>query len=222
MAYWTGMWPRRRRRSEMRCGKRLSLIFLALLLASASLWAFPGRGGEKAAELTAEPVTVTTMEPTEEAESQKITSGTPSETISTEPSGQQKNSLEKAVAIADSGSFLVGSKFDELLFNLTEAQKDSEAAEIASAEKDAEIAALKDDLAEAEKETGTKAYIMVEGILGFETGIPQFGTGVTLGTRIGNSLMVELGADYMIGGLNGYNQFSLDNFEFRAGIGWMF
>ena len=206
----------------MRCGKRLSLIFLALLLASASLWAFPGRGGEKAAELTAEPVTVTTMEPTEEAESQKTTSGTPSETISTEPSGQQKNSLEKAVAIADSGSFLVGSKFDELLFNLTEAQKDAAVAEKASEEKDAEIASLKKDLAKAEKETGTKAYIMFDGIIGFENMIPQFGVSASLGTRLGNSLMLEVGADYMIGGMNGYNQFSLDNFEFRAGVGWMF
>lgn len=206
----------------MRCGKRLSLIFLALLLASASLWAFPGRGGEKAAELTSEPATVMTMEPTEEAESQKTISGTPSETTSTELSDSQKNSLEKAVAIADSGSILIGSKYDELLFNLTEAQKDAAIAEKASEEKDAEIASLKKDLAKAEKETGTKAYIMFDGIIGFENMIPQFGVSASLGTRLGNSLMLEVGADYMIGGMNGYNQFSLDNFEFRAGVGWMF
>ena len=201
MAYWTGMWPRRRRRSEMRCGKRLSLIFLALLLASASLWAFPGRGETET--VTVQSPTVTTTELMQEAES-------------------QKNSLEKAVAIADSGSILIGSKYDELLFNLTEAQKDAAVAEKASEEKDAEIASLKKDLAKAEKETGTKAYIMFDGIIGFENMIPQFGVSASLGTRLGNSLMLEVGADYMIGGMNGYNQFSLDNFEFRAGVGWMF
>lgn len=158
----------------------------------------------------------------QEAESQKTISGTPSETISTELSDSQKNSLEKAVAIADSGSILIGSKYDELLFNLTEAQKDAAVAEKASEQKDAEIASLKKDLAKAEKETGTKAYIMLDGIIGFENMIPQFGVSASLGTRLGNSLMLEVGADYMIGGMDGYNQFSLDNFEFRAGVGWMF
>lgn len=204
----------------MRCGRKLSLILLALLLACSSLWAFPGRG-EKEAVIVQSP-TVTTTELIQEAELQKNTSGTPSEDISTEQNSLQKNSLEKAVEIVDSGSILIGSKYDELLFNLDAAQKDAAAAEKASAEKDREIASLKDDLAKAEKETGTKAYIMLDGILGFETGIPQFGAGLTVGTRLGNSLMVELGADYMIGGMNGFNQFSLDNFEFRAGLGWMF
>lgn len=204
----------------MRCGKRLSLIFLALLLASASLWAFPGRGETET--VTVQSPTVTTTELMQEAESQKTTSGTPSEITSTELSDSQRNSLEKAVAIADSGSILIGSKYDELLFNLTEAQKDAAVAEKASDEKDAEIASLKKDLAKAEKETGTKAYIMFDGIIGFENTIPQFGVSASLGTRLGNSLMLEVGADYMIGGMNGYNQFSLDNFEFRAGVGWMF
>lgn len=204
----------------MRCGRKLSLILLALLLVCSSLWAFPGRG-EKEAVIVQSP-TVTTTELMQEAEPQNNTSGTLSEDISTEQNSSQKNSLEKAVEIADSGSILIGSKYDELLFNLTEAQKDAAVAEKASEQKDAEIASLKKDLAKAEKETGTKAYIMLDGIIGFENMIPQFGVSASLGTRLGNSLMLEVGADYMIGGMNGYNQFSLDNFEFRAGVGWMF
>ena len=82
-----------------------------------------------------------------------------------------------------------------------------------------------DRIAELEAETGTRAYLMVDGIIGFENTVPTYGAGLTLGTRIGNHLMVELGADYMIGKFeNGMTikQFSIDNFEFRASIGWMF
>ena len=63
---------------------------------------------------------------------------------------------------------------------------------------------------------------MLDGIVALDDMIPQYGVGLTVGSRIGNSLMVEVGADYMIGGNDGYNSFSLDNFEFRAGVGWMF
>ena len=81
---------------------------------------------------------------------------------------------------------------------------------------------LESGQAAAEEETGTKAYLMLDGIMGFEDMIPQFGVGATIGTRVGNSLMAEIGADYMIGGMDGYNQFDIDNFRFRAGVGWMF
>ena len=63
---------------------------------------------------------------------------------------------------------------------------------------------------------------MLDGIVGFEDLLPQFGVGVTLGTRIGSSLMLELGVDYDIGGIDGYNEISMDNLQFRCGIGWMF
>lgn len=79
-----------------------------------------------------------------------------------------------------------------------------------------------DRLAELEAEAGTKAYLMLDGIVGFKDSIPQFGAGVTVGARIGSDLMVEAGADYMIGGVDGLNRWSLDNWQFRAGVGWMF
>lgn len=204
----------------MRCGRKSSLILLAFLAVCSSLWAFPGRAEEKAVIVPSP--TVTTTEPMQEAELQKNTSGTLSETILPEQNSSQKRSLEKAVEIADSGSLLIGSKYDELLFNLDAAQKDADAAEKASAEKDKEIAALKEDLAKAENETGTKPYLMLDGIVGFDDMKPEFGVGLTVGTRIGKDFMVEVGADYMIGTLDSYNDFSLDSWEFHAGIGWMF
>ena len=196
----------------MKCGRKSSLIFLVLLVASYSLWAFPGRAEEKI--VTPPPTTVTMTEQTGEAGLQKTISGTPSEDTSAEP-------LEKAVEIADSGSLLVGSKYDELLFNLSEAQKDAASAERAAKAKDSEIRDLKDALVRAERETGTKVYVMIDGVLAFDEMKPLYGLGLTIGSRIGNNLMVEIGAGYMINGKDN-NKLSLDNYEFRAGIGWMF
>ena len=82
-----------------------------------------------------------------------------------------------------------------------------------------------DRIAELEKATKTRAYLMLDGIVGFEGMIPTYGAGLTLGTRLGNHLMLELGADYMIGKFDHgmtIKQFSIDNFEFRASVGWMF
>lgn len=82
-----------------------------------------------------------------------------------------------------------------------------------------------DRIAELEKAAGTRAYLMLDGIIGFEGLIPTYGAGLTLGTRLGNNLMLELGADYTIGKFEGgmtIKNFSIDNFEFRASIGWMF
>ena len=82
-----------------------------------------------------------------------------------------------------------------------------------------------DRIAELEKAAGTRGYLMLDGIIGFENVVPTYGVGLTLGTRLGNNLMLELGADYMIGKFESgmtIKQFSIDNFEFRAGIGWMF
>lgn len=200
----------------MRCGRRSSLIFLALLLASASLWAFPGRGGVESAAAAA----ITMTEATPEAEPQRTGSGEASETTSKEPRGSLKDSVKEAREIVD-GTVMVGGKGELELILETIADKTA-AAEKASAAKDAEISDLKARLAEAEEEAGTKAYLMLDGIVGFENVLPQFGVGVTLGSRIGDSLMVELGADYMIGGIDGYNEFDIDNFRFRAGVGWMF
>ena len=205
----------------MRCGRKYAIFFLALLLASSSLWAFPGRG-EAVPETS--PVTVAavamTEEPTAEAPAQNAGSGTVSEETSNGHNDSLKNSVKEAQKIVET-SMVVGGKSELELVLDTIAEK-TEAAEASSAEKDTEIADLREKLYDAEKEGGTKAYLMLDGIVGFEHAVPQFGVGLTVGTRLGNSLMLELGADYMIGGIDGYNKFSVDNFQFRCGVGWMF
>ena len=171
------------------------------------------------AEKEEEPIVIeapiaTTEAPTAEEQSQNELSGTTLNDTSTEPSP----SLEKAEA----GRRLNGDEALELYFTLVEARGEVKAARASSEAKSAEIADLKARLAAAEEEAGTKAYLMLDGIVGFEDLLPQFGVGVTLGTRIGSSLMLELGVDYDIGGIDGYNEISMDNLQFRCGIGWMF
>ena len=86
--------------------------------------------------------------------------------------------------------------------------------------------ALAADLAKAmdsKEKSGTRAYMMLDGILGFSEGYPSYGLGLTVGTRLGNSLMVELGADYILGAnRKEVRNYSVDKWTFRAGIGWMF
>lgn len=78
-------------------------------------------------------------------------------------------------------------------------------------------------ISELDDETGTKAYLLLDGIVGFSDGYPSYGLGLTVGTRLGNNLMLELGTDYMFGAnLSELIDSSIDDWTFRAGIGWMF
>lgn len=199
--------------------KRLfrALLACSLLLSSAllPLGAWPMLQEEDGVEMICTPqITVTTEELTAEAESQKSTSGTVSKDTLEEPS--------RSLGKAQEGKRLSGDEALELYLAIAEATDEAKAARASSEAKSAEIAELKARLAKAEEETGSKPYLMLDGVIGIDNMIPQYGVGLTVGSRIGNSLMVEVGADYMIGGNDGYNLFSLDNFEFRAGVGWMF
>ena len=198
-------------RGSGRLCRVLLALSLLLFLALPQLAAWPMLQGKEAAE---EAAIAMTEEPIAEEASQKEPSGTALKDISTE----QSRSLEKA----EQGKRLNGDESEELYLTLVEARDEAKAARASSEAKSAEISALKARLAAAEEEAGTKAYLMLDGIVGFKDVIPQFGIGLTVGTRLGNSLMVELGADYMVGGMDGYSQFDIDNFQFRCGVGWMF
>ena len=198
-------------RGSGRLCRVLLALSLLLFLALPQLAAWPMLQGKEAAE---EAAIAMTEEPIAEEASQKEPSGTALKDISTE----QSRSLEKA----EQGKRLSGDESEELYLTLVEARDEAKAARASSEAKSAEISALKARLASAEEEAGTKAYLMLDGIVGFKDVIPQFGVGLTVGTRLGNSLMLELGADYMVGGMDGYSQFDIDNFRFRAGVGWMF
>lgn len=198
-------------RGSGRLCRVLLALSLLLFLALPQLAAWPMLQGKEAAE---EAAIAMTEEPIAEEASLKEPSGTALKDISTE----QSRSLEKA----EQGKRLSGDESEELYLTLVEARDEAKAARASSEAKSAEISALKARLASAEEEAGTKAYLMLDGIVGFKDVVPQFGIGLTVGTRLGNSLMVELGADYMIGGMDGYSQFDIDNFQFRCGVGWMF
>lgn len=198
-------------RGSGRLCRVLLALSLLLFLALPQLAAWPMLQGKEAAE---EAAIAMTEEPIAEEASQKEPSGTALKDISTE----QSRSLEKA----EQGKRLNGDESEELYLTLVEARDEAKAARASSEAKSAEISALKARLAAAEEEADTKAYLMLDGIVGFKDVIPQFGIGLTVGTRLGNSLMVELGADYMVGGMDGYSQFDIDNFQFRCGVGWMF
>lgn len=189
-----------------------SVLFLALL----PLGAWPmlqGGAGEELKHM--ETIIAMTAEPTVEEQSQNRPSGEASVTISEE----QSNSLERA----QEGKRLSGDEALELYLILAEAADEARTAESISEAKSAEISELKARLAKAEDETGTKAYMILDGLVGFDAGCPDYGVGLTIGTRIGNSMMIELGADYMLGdSLDDIVDFSLDDWTFRAGVGWMF
>lgn len=210
---------KKRRKDYGPGSKRLfrALLACSLLLSSALLplgaWPMLQESGKEEVICT-EQTTVMTSELTAEEPLQNEPSGTALKDTSEE----QPSSLGKA----QEGKRLSGDEALELYLAITEASREAKAARESSEAKSAEIAELKARLAKAEEETGSKPYLMLDGIVGIDSSIPQYGIGLTVGSRIGNSLMVEVGADYMIGGNDGYNLFSLDNFEFRAGIGWMF
>lgn len=196
--------------------RKLSIFLLVLLLASASVWAFPGRQtGLQEAEVIAISV------PEASAEQLKIDSGTPDGSISAEP--EASSAVLKAAAKTAEGKRLTNDEASVILSELDAAEADYAALEELSKEKDATIDKLSAENTRLSDETGTKAYLMLDGIVGFSEGRPDYGVGLTLGTRLGNSLMLELGADYMLGGdIRDVLDYSMDNWIFRAGVGWMF
>ena len=211
-------------------------LFLLLLVASpcfaASYWGalFPGNSEEGT------PIVLETQEPSEsQGESSQATPIEPPQTFDertlknlqrnlTKLQETQQNLEQKSIELENSTKEFVALSQNSLaLGEITDAQYEEMLATangLASA--NAEQA---DRIAELEKAAGTRAYLMLDGIIGFEDMVPAYGVGLTLGTRLGNNLMLELGADYTIGRFESgmtIKQFSIDNFEFRAGIGWMF
>lgn len=187
-----------------------SLVFLAV---SSSLWAFPGRVTGSQEESTTD---ISAAEVRDEE--QKTGSGTAPENMSTEHSQSSMASsvIEEKV---NEGRRLNNEDALALYDELVEVKANLKALRSASEDKDRMI----DELAKDAAEAGSKGYIFLDGILGFdEWNKPEYGIGLMLGARIGNSLMLNVGADYMIGGSLDNISFGLDRFTFRAGVGWMF
>lgn len=198
------------------CSKKLSMFLLVLLLASSLLWAFPGR-----VTSSQETVPFVTEAAATPAGEQKTLSGM----ISSEDWITQSQAPIEEQAIVNEIAADMGLSAEEsavLAENLSVVKEEIAAMRETSAAKEAvadELIKENAILAAKAEEAGSKAYIMLDGILSFENLLPQWGVGFTLGIRLGNSLMLEAGVDYQ---LNHSFDLSLDNWTFRAGVGWMF
>lgn len=181
--------------------RKSGIFLLVLLVVSFSLWAFPGR-----ATGSPEKTLIGMSVPEAPEGGQRTDSGKVLESILIKPSKS-----------------LTDQELETLKSKLLEAKKDYEALRLASIEKDAVIDALSEENSRMKDESGSKAYLMVDAIVGIEDALPEYGVGLTIGSRIGNSLMVEAGVDYMIGAsIADVKDFSIEDFTFRAGLGWMF
>lgn len=72
------------------------------------------------------------------------------------------------------------------------------------------------------KAKSSKAFARINGVMGFESNIPTLGIGGALGARLGDGLILELGANYMLGKFNEFPklELGLDNLTMSVGIGW--
>ena len=94
-----------------------------------------------------------------------------------------------------------------------------EAIETANVQQADDIARLD---AELRKANATKAYARVGGVLGFDSMVPTWGLTGALGIRLGESFLMETGVTYMMGSFTRPLdlQWSLDNLQVSASIGW--
>ncbi len=183
--------------------RKSGIFLLVLLVVSYSLWAFPGRAtgsGEKEVPIV------------------KVSEENPKE-----DSGKILESILIAPSVSSAPELEVEELKEILLTDLTAVRENLEVLKAESDRKDQKINDLEAENEKLAKESGSKMYIATEGILGFQDDIPEYGVGLTLGARIGNSLMLQAGVDYMLRStINDVINPSRNNISVRAGIGWMF
>lgn len=195
--------------------RRFGIFCLVLLVACCSLWAFPGR---VTASQETNPGDMA-VEAVEEPESNDFGTQQESELIESLPSSTALTAVDLVLTKIDDGKRISAREANIISSELAALQDDLAALEAISAEKDALIEELSKDV----KEAGTKAWIMVDTIIGLDSyGLPEYGLGLTLGARLGNSLMAQIGIDYTFMDMNGMKPWALNNASIRAGIGWMF
>ena len=196
----------------------LLVLSLLLLLALSPLAAWPT--GQDAGKDSAQD-TAMTEERTPEGQSQSSISGTASSQSSIEQLISQRESTSETEEKASEGKRLSRDESAELYYMLLEARDVAGALRDASDAKDDEIQSLKADLAKAEREAGTKPYLMLDGIVGFDDMKPEFGVGLTVGARIGDGLLLDVGAQYKLGTVNNFFITpSIENLMLSFSVGW--
>lgn len=119
-----------------------------------------------------------------------------------------KNSQENLELISEVRASLTGDMLSSL--NVLEVNNTRQADEIAYTQ------------GRLDKETGTKFFAKVNGIVGFKDSKPTWGVGTSIGLRVGSGFLIETGVNYMVGDFVSKPslEFDLDNLQIVAGIGW--
>ena len=234
----------------MKCGKRLSLCLLVLLLVSCSLWAFPGRRArtQELETLVVQEVqeeVLPVVPAVEEVEAPAVAEEAPvlpevveemhSENISNETSEAISNELKNLSENLNEKSKVSGKTLDDLKATLSLI---SAGVDAVTADRDELLALYQgqldqnakqaDDLAYLrgayDKETKTKAFAKVGAVIGFDKLMPTWGLSASLGARFGKGFLLEAGAQYMLGTFEPgnllYNEATLDNLAITTSIGW--
>ena len=84
-----------------------------------------------------------------------------------------------------------------------------------------EIVSLSEALKKSNK---SKGYVKLNGLIGCDDDMtPEYGAGLSIGFRAGKHLLLELGANYMVGSIsNPFYKFSMKNLVGVVSIGWEF
>ena len=84
-----------------------------------------------------------------------------------------------------------------------------------------EIVSLSEALKQSNK---SKGYVKLNGLIGFDDDMtPEYGAGLSIGFRAGKHMLLEVGANYMVGSISHpFYKFSMKNLVGVVSIGWEF
>lgn len=214
--------------------KRLLVLCCVFLLACSLLSAFPSRG-KRLTE--ADMITVQTEIVSEAVSgldevvsaSTTIEKGSSASAVSLPQEKKEVVPLEPSDLVA-----LTTEEADEVIALIEDTVKDIEAehAEIVESDKDiASLAAQIDELSalnaaqadEIARSQGSKAYARLTTSASFEEGLmtPSLWLGGAVGARIGDGLLLDVGAQYKLGTVNDFFIApSINNLMFSFSVGW--
>lgn len=209
------------------CARRkLAAFCLVLLVASSSVWAFPGRREAKAQSAQEEQSaaiekTYTASEAKQEPTVQR------SDLRKLEESLERKEIPNVAIEAGnDSELNELYRLLEEQVADQMEAEDDiqrllaeNEELRKANATQADSIAYTKGQL---DKATSTKTFANVKAVIGFEDMLPRWGVGGEIGLKLSSGFMLSTGASYMIGDFNSPVSlgWDLDSLSLSLGLGW--
>lgn len=215
--------------------RKFATFCLVSCLVCSSLWAFPFFGSREEVKIEtpaeSEPVAVETVkeETASPAPSSEILPSNSSESAQSKTSEALlalQNDLENERKLNQKDIEALTATLSQIQSDVEVLNADAEAKATALEEALAvnstqadELAAIKESL---RKETGTKALMELNFLLGFDNGKPTYGFGATMGVRVWKGLTLKAGANYMLGSFTAAPQWSLDNLQIVMGIGWEF